>query len=458
MIVHSLRLWLALLTTLLLGGVGAQAKPTLGDTTTPVASAMGSEDKARLTIHTFPSGAKVIAPFGTGEDLGLTGGDNKIALTIGPPHVLTLRLEGYQDRDITVVGGDIRRGRYPADGVVWLEANSWWQRLWDQLRYRPWLLLLALGPLGAAAYGRRQSRLRQEQEEQFKTLVDSGADPEQERRSLILQQIGEYRVVSLLGKGGMAEVYTAVPADTLDMSAAVAVKVMNQEMREQPDWVARFEREIVVSQQLVHPGIVEVRDWGWHGERLYLIMELIEGRELRKLLPELKGDWGRLGDILSQLFLAVDYAHHRGIYHRDLKPENIMVSKAERVKVMDFGLARAVDSSTLTQAGSAMGTPRYIAPEAVSGSTADDRADQYSLGVIAYEMIAGQAPFESDEILYLLYAHAHLPPPPPSTVVADLPQAVDDVLLKMLSKDPRDRYRDVEEARVELLGSLKGLL
>jgi serine/threonine-protein kinase len=335
------------------------------------------------------------------------------------------------------------------------------QALLDNWQYRPWIhrtiLALLAGAIGVGwAVGRRLKTARAN-EEKLTTLTTLAMEPGAEQRSLIMQQIGNYRVVSLLGKGGMAEVYTAVPADTLAMSAAVAVKVMNRELRDDPSWMERFLREIGLCGQLVHPGIVELISHGEHQDgRFYMVMELIDGQELRKLLPELHGQWERIGEVLSQLMQAVDYAHQRGIYHRDLKPENIMITTHGRVKVMDFGLGRAVDSQTLTAKGAAMGTPRYIAPEAVAGEGADDRADQYSLGVIAYEMIVGRLPFEGDEVLYLLYSHAHLPPPPPSEV-AGLPRRIDDVLLKMLSKLPRDRYRSVEEARTELLGALATL-
>jgi serine/threonine protein kinase len=318
------------------------------------------------------------------------------------------------------------------------------------------VLLAGLGVAGVLGFFK--FRAWKANQAELVTLANAGATLSGSgQRSLILQQIGNYRVLSMLGEGGMAEVYSAVPIETMDIKAAVAIKVINKESREKGASMDRFQREIEVSQGLNHPGIVEVKEWGWHGDRLYLAMELVEGQELRELLPDIRRDWGKIGDILSQLMVAVNFAHQQGVYHRDLKPENVMITSDGKVKVMDFGLAKTIDSKTLTKTGTCMGTPKYIAPEAISGKDVDDRADQYTLGVMAYEMIVGQVPFDGDEVFHLLYSHAALPPPPPSMVVEGMPQAIDDVLLRMLSKIPEERYRDVEEARVELLKALQAV-
>ena len=189
-------------------------------------------------------------------------------------------------------------------------------------------------------------------------------------------------------------------------------------------------------------------------ERLYLVMEMVEGVQLRKVVPELAADRTRAMNLLAQLMDAVNYAHQRGVAHRDLKPENVMLTKSGRIKVMDFGLARAIDSQTLTQVGSTMGTPKYMAPEMVASASADDRADQYALGIMAYEILTGRLPFDSDEVLYLLYCHANQQPPAPSSVCPDLDEEVDRVLLRMLSKTPRERFRDVEAAKLALQKAL----
>lgn len=401
-----------------------------------------------FTVYSYPPGATIRE---LGEHKGVAG--RPFYLSRGN-HTLELVLDDdHQTTTISPTGDDIKRGYYPKWGSEPLKAKSWGVALRDLLRYRSWILLLA----GAALFLTLKLWKRMRRQSKEIASLSTAAANLDTQRSLIMEQIAGHRVVELLGQGGMSEVYTAVPLSTLDMKSAVAIKVMNKELREREDSMTRFEREIQVSQKLAHPGIVDVKGSGWHGDRLYLIMELIEGRELKDMVKELKGHWKRIADILSQLFLAVDYAHHQGVFHRDLKPENIMITPEGKVKVMDFGLARAIDSKTLTQAGTAMGTPMYIAPESVSGThDADDRSDQYTLGVIAYELLVGHVPFQSEEVFALLYMHATQPPPPPSKQ-ADLPTAIDDVLLKMLSKKPRERYRDVEEARVALLQAMQGL-
>ncbi len=401
-------------------------------------------------IESFPPNAEVWDTVGP-TYLGRTG--QMLSFENKSSRSLFLRLKGHADYPVSIMGLDIDKRRFPVAGSVSLEPLTMSQAAKDQLWYHPWrngllLALIILLPMGGAQFVRWRRR----------TLTLESYVPTEgaENRSLIRERIGEYRVVSPLGQGGMADVYLAVPNKTLEMTAAVAIKVINRDLRADPSFVSRFEREITVSSELAHPGIVEVRDWGWHNDRLYLAMEYIEGQELRKALPGLRGDWKRVVDLLSQLMLAVDYAHQRGVYHRDLKPENVMVTESDRIKVMDFGLARAVDSKTLTQIGQTMGSPKYISPESVAGKGADDRADQYSLGVMVYEIVTGRLPFDSDEVLFLLYSHANVQPEPPSSI-ADLPKEIDDVILRMLKKDPRERYKTVEEARVELLEVLGNL-
>lgn len=400
-----------------------------------------------LIIESYPPGAEITE---SGQFLGLSG--QPITLNKNP-HQLTLKLKGHDSLDISLNGSDVASGRFPKTGFVTLTASSWRQAFQDFFRYRPWGVAGGALLLGLAMGGARRWRNLQRRQAALESLVAADGG---EQRSLIMETIGGYRVVSPLGQGGMAEVYLAVPNGSLDMSAAVAIKVLNREMRDRPDLVERFEREIMISQELTHPGIVAVRGWGWHKERLNLTMELLDGQELRKVMPSLVGDWARVRDILSQLMTAVDHAHQRGVSHRDLKPENVMISEGGRVKVMDFGLGRAVDSKTLTQAGSALGTPRYIAPETVAGRGGDDLADQYSLGIIVFEMIVGRPPFDSDEVLFLLYSHANLEPAAPSSLVA-VPPAVDQAILRMLAKDPRERFRTVEEARLALLVAMEDM-
>ena len=399
-----------------------------------------------FVIETFPPKALV---YEGSKYLGVSG--EALALSPGN-HSLTLRLDNHEDKSLTLGVMDIRLGRYPESGTVSLKPKSLSQTVKNWMIYR-WQILLpaAVGLAGLAAWATTNQRRWSKHQRILANLVD---ETQAASHSMMLHQIGNYRVISHLGKGGMADVYQAVPKDSLDTTAAVAIKVMNRDLRDQAEFVQRFLREIVVSQNLAHPGIVEVIEWGWHGERLYLVMEMVEGVQLRKVVPELAADRKRAMNLLAQLMDAVNYAHQRGVAHRDLKPENVMLTKSGRIKVMDFGLARAIDSQTLTQVGSTMGTPKYMAPEMVASASADDRADQYALGIMAYEILTGRLPFDSDEVLYLLYCHANQQPPAPSSVCPDLDEEVDRVLLRMLSKTPRERFRDVEAAKLALQKAL----
>ena len=411
-------------------------------------SSLAAHAQKPLVVETFPPGAKIL--IADRQYVGLTCQplDNLPSGT----YSLTLRLDHHEPVTVTVSGNDFVKGIYPPQGVIKLPALSFSQAVKDQVTYRAPLLLGLLALATALAYAVR--RLLKDRKRQL--YLETFQPSEGAQGSLLMERIGEYRVVSTLGQGGMAEVYLAVPNDTLNMGKAVAVKVMSRSLRDRPDLVERFEREIKLGGQLSHPGIVELTDWGWQGERLYLVMEYIEGQALRKLLPELQGDWVKIVDILSQLMLAIDFAHQRGVAHRDLKPENVMITPDGRVKVMDFGLARAVESETLTDIGTALGTPKYIAPETIAGHGADDRADQYTLGVVAYELLTGRPPFEGNAVPFLLYSHSNLEPPAPSTL-ASLPVEVDLVIARMMAKNPRERFRSVEEARVELLKAMEPL-
>jgi tRNA A-37 threonylcarbamoyl transferase component Bud32 len=403
--------------------------------------------KKPLLIMSYPPGASVTE---NGQFLGPTG--SAVKLTDGA-HDLTVHLEGHQRQTISVSTRHLAEGRYSE--VVVLPPDSalvWFTDLW---RYRRGQALGLVALLVASLAGLVKARSFFREHTKRKALVDQYVPKEGEVRSMIMGKIGSYRVLSPLGQGGMAEVYLAVPDHSLEMKDAVAIKVLNRDLRDRDDTRSRFEREIKVSSELVHPGIVEVYESGWNGERMYLAMELVEGDELRDALPKLSGDWPRIREILDELMTAVEYAHQRGVAHRDLKPENVRLTLNGKVKVMDFGLARSVDSATLTQAGTTMGTPRYIAPESVAGLGADDRADQYSLGVMAYEIITGRLPFESEEVLYLLYCHATVEPDPPSSKLPGLSPDVDRVVMRMLAKVPNDRYPTVAQARDELLQALR---
>ncbi|MCA9794778.1 MAG: serine/threonine protein kinase, partial [Candidatus Eremiobacteraeota bacterium] len=182
----------------------------------------------------------------------------------------------------------------------------------------------------------------------------------------------------------------------------------------------------------------------------------VRGQTLGDMLEQDRPAPEQARKVLSDLFGAMVYAHSRGVIHRDLKPDNIMLTEKGLLKVMDFGLAKEEDSEKLTQTGTALGTPAYMAPEQIQGDDLDPRTDQYSLGIIAYEVLAGRLPFDASDVMQLLFAQMTATPPPPSQFNPTLPDEVDAALLKMLAKTAEERFATTEEATHALMVALEG--
>lgn len=250
---------------------------------------------------------------------------------------------------------------------------------------------------------------------------------------------GRYELKELLGRGGMGEVWLA--RDLSLLRRDVAVKVLSS--LGGASAVRRFQREAAILAGLQHPGITVVHDAGEHDGFLFIVMELLRGRDLGHVLAERGGPLPveRAVDVARQTAVALAAAHGRGVVHRDLKPGNLFVQPGDEMKICDFGIALTADASAaLTTAGSVLGTPLYMAPEQWRGTGVDARADLYSLGCILYEMLTGRAPFAAAGSVYaLLHQHVEDAPAPPRELRPELPTYLDDLVLTLLAKDPAAR-------------------
>ncbi|MEK2474719.1 Stk1 family PASTA domain-containing Ser/Thr kinase [Streptomyces noursei] len=271
---------------------------------------------------------------------------------------------------------------------------------------------------------------------------------------------GRYELGSVLGRGGMAEVYLA--HDTR-LGRTVAVKTLRADLARDPSFQARFRREAQSAASLNHPSIVAVYDTGEDyvdGVSIpYIVMEYVDGstlRELlhsgRKLLPE------RSLEMTIGVLQALEYSHRAGIVHRDIKPANVMLTRTGQVKVMDFGIARAMGDAgmTMTQTAAVIGTAQYLSPEQAKGEQVDARSDLYSTGCLLYELLTVRPPFVGDSPVAVAYQHVREEPQPPSTFDPEIAPEMDAIVLKALVKDPDYRYQSADEMRADIEAALDG--
>jgi eukaryotic-like serine/threonine-protein kinase len=253
---------------------------------------------------------------------------------------------------------------------------------------------------------------------------------------------GRYRVIRRLGSGGMADVYCA---QDQQLGRQVALKLLYRHFAEDEQFVERFRREASSAAGLQHPSIVGIYDRGeWNGT-YYIAMEYIEGRTLKDVIRE-RGPAPpeAAADIVLQILRAARYAHQRGIVHRDIKPHNVLIDDEGRVKVTDFGIARA-GASDMTETGLIMGTSQYLSPEQAQGKPVDARSDLYSIGIVLYEMLTGRVPFDAESPVAVALKQVSEPPVPPRQLVPEIPPALDAVVLRALEKDPARRFADADE-------------
>ncbi|MGP3969657.1 protein kinase domain-containing protein [Streptomyces sp. 6N223] len=280
---------------------------------------------------------------------------------------------------------------------------------------------------------------------------------------------GRYVLRQLLGRGGMASVHLAW--DTV-LERQVAVKTMHAQLGTEGDFRQRFKREAQAVAKLTHTNIVSVFDTGedlMDGSPVpYIVMEYVEGKPLRTVLEEDMARFGAMPPekalaITADVLAALDISHEMGLVHRDIKPGNVMITRRGVVKVMDFGIARAMQQSgvtAMTQTGAVVGTPQYLSPEQALGRAVDARADLYSVGVMLFELLTGRLPFDADTPLAIAYAHVQEEPPTPSSINASLTPAIDALVARMLAKNPNDRFPSAEVLRGEvqrLAGAASGV-
>jgi eukaryotic-like serine/threonine-protein kinase len=258
---------------------------------------------------------------------------------------------------------------------------------------------------------------------------------------------GRYQILRKLGAGGMANVYLA---EDQELGRRVAIKILNDRHANDEQFVERFRREAKNAAALSHPNIVSIYDRGEAEGTYYIAMEYLDGRSLKELLLS-RGDApiAVVVEYARQTLSALRFAHRHGIVHRDIKPHNVLVDGEGRVKVTDFGIARA-GTSQMTEAGSIVGTAQYLSPEQARGGDVDQRSDLYSLGVLMYEMLTGAVPFSGDTPVEIAMKHLSQTPEPPSTKRHDVPRELDMVVMRALAKDPDDRYQTAEEMEADL--------
>jgi serine/threonine-protein kinase len=272
---------------------------------------------------------------------------------------------------------------------------------------------------------------------------------------------GRYELDGVVGRGGMAEVYRA---RDIRLDRIVAIKTLRADLARDQIFQARFRREAQSAASLNHPSIVAVYDTGEDmatGVPVpYIVMEYVDGRTVRdllqeghRLLPE------RSLEIIDGVLRALDYSHQAGIVHRDIKPGNVMVTRNGDVKVMDFGIARAMSDAqaTMTQTAQVIGTAQYLSPEQARGERVDARSDLYSAGCLLYELLTGRPPFTGDSPVAIAYQHVRENPVPPSRVDPDVPAWADAIVLKAMAKSPADRYQTAADMRADLQRAASGM-
>ena len=258
----------------------------------------------------------------------------------------------------------------------------------------------------------------------------------------------KYRIVKLIGSGGMANVYLGIDMNT---GVNVAIKILKPEFSSDEEFIRRFDAEAKSVASLNHANIVKVFGVGHEGNFRYIVQEYIEGITVKDLINQ-NGhlDWRNAVPIVIQIGLALDYAHQNGIVHRDIKPQNILISRDRVAKITDFGIARAASSTTITMTGVQMGSVHYFSPEQARGGNVGPQSDIYSLGVSLFEMVTGRLPFDGDSNVAIAVKHLQETPPVPSSLMQGIPKGLDSIIAKCMQKSPERRYQTMRQLVSEL--------
>ena len=278
-------------------------------------------------------------------------------------------------------------------------------------------------------------------------IVDSAATQKLSPGTLFGER---YEIIHLLGQGGMGAVYKARDRE---LDRQVALKVIRADMAANPEILKRFKQEIILARQITHRNVVRIFDLGQAEGIKFITMEYIEGEDLQRVLRRKKKlEHGEAANIMAQVCRALEAAHAEGVIHRDLKPQNIMLDKSGRVCVMDFGIARSIVASGMTQTGALIGTPDYMSPEQAKGLPLDARSDLFTFGIIFYEMLSGQTPFDADTTMGKLWKRTNEPARPLGDLDKSIPQPLSDIVKKCLEIDAQKRFANASELlhRIEI--------
>lgn len=262
-----------------------------------------------------------------------------------------------------------------------------------------------------------------------------------------------YRIVEKIASGGMADIYLG---EDLKLKRKVAIKILSRNYAGDRNFIARFKSEAQILAKLKHPNIVDIYDWGKFDDSYFIVMEYVDGVSLKELIDR-KGalDPKVSTHLVIQICEALMFSHNNNLIHRDIKPQNILIASENKVKVTDFGIAKSLNTD-ITKTLNIVGTAQYISPEQARGSFLDNRTDIYSLGVVFYEMLTGDAPFRGDTSVDISLKHVSEKPVKPSLLIPDIPLKLEKIVMTCLEKDPGNRYEDIDGLKRDLNNYLEG--